>query len=1125
MMNTFITSIFTEQLPTLADNPIISTAQLQGIVTRGSTLFERLDSRIFSPSPETDEKLLQSRLDAWCQAVAKGNFEHFQRCLEWDGLNLETAKQAIAPVCLRRDAPLPKWAKTLSSVLNLAFSTTATNPDATAKERFLIAQSPLPFEEILTPFVLFAQRELILRAGECYQRLTDGVHAVFERALLGQLIDIATQPLQIAFTRWRSGQQSSFTRLLTQIQELQSRSLYTRFVQEMLQGKLVPFFVEYAALARLLATATLLWVESQLEFLHHLDADWSEIEEKFGNGVPLGQVTWVQPLLSDPHQGRRSVIALKIEPNLHLVYKPKHLGIEQAYNQLLVWLNEQGCPLPLKTLRVINHNSHGWVEFVEPLPCEDTAQLERHYQRAGMLLCLIYVLDATDCHYENLIASGEHPVLIDTETLMQHRPEIESSRNVQTAQQLAFHQIGNSVMRTALLPIWHSESNGNSDFDFSGLGSHTQETRLYKGFQWSSVNTDQMALNQKLLTIHPPLAHVPTLNGQPASLSDWIEAVVEGFQQMYRFVQDKHDVLLSQENPLWAMAQQPVRFLFRPTNTYFKILKKLSGSEYLRDGVDRSIALEIVKRSAVGATEKPKLWSIVQAERQQMERLDIPFFSIYPNTDVLELSPNSQVEGFFQGSSFELVLERIKNLSESDLAMQVNFIRSTLYLRMMPSQELAVPEKQTHKTSLSVQRTSEVMLDESDFVAEVMAIARRLQGRAICAPDGSVTWLAPQFIFQQQRFEFQPTGVSLYDGKLGIALFLAAVEQIRGDGEFRELCLGALQEFRQALPRSEQAVARLSSSLNLGLSAGLGGWIYSLTKIGQFLGDNSLLADAVDLAHSITPEGIASDCYLDILGGTAGTLLGLLALYQVVYDPVVLKCACCLGRYLLAQSVITSNGRAWKTLDGRLLTGFSHGAAGIAYALLKLAQVADEAEFRLAAAEAIAYEQSLFLPEVSNWPDLRDFSKFILATGKSEPPPLMSSWCHGATGIGLARLGGLPMLETEVIHQDIEVAIQTTQKQLAQKQRIVDQLCCGRMGQIELLLCAASRLGKPDLLTEARVYASQVVQQARQKGYYLEPTLHSSVYVPGLFRGEVGIGYTLLRLTYLEQLPSILLWE
>lgn len=134
------------------------------------------------------------------------------------------------------------------------------------------------------------------------------------------------------------------------------------------------------------------------------------------------------------------------------------------------------------------------------------------------------------------------------------------------------------------------------------------------------------------------------------------------------------------------------------------------------DGVERSIGLDILKRSAIGATEKPKFWSILQAEQQQMEQLDIPFFSIYPDTDVLELSPDNRVEGFFQGSSFEFVLERIKNLSDSDLAMQINFIRSTLYLRMIPSQELAATKKHANSTSLSVQPERKIMLDESDLI-------------------------------------------------------------------------------------------------------------------------------------------------------------------------------------------------------------------------------------------------------------------------------------------------------------------------------------------------------------------------------------------------------------------------
>ena len=32
------------------------------------------------------------------------------------------------------------------------------------------------------------------------------------------------------------------------------------------------------------------------------------------------------------------------------------------------------------------------MEYVEHLPCEDEAAAQRFYQRAGMLLCLLYVL-------------------------------------------------------------------------------------------------------------------------------------------------------------------------------------------------------------------------------------------------------------------------------------------------------------------------------------------------------------------------------------------------------------------------------------------------------------------------------------------------------------------------------------------------------------------------------------------------------------------------------------------------------------------------------------------------------------------------------------------------------------
>ena len=37
------------------------------------------------------------------------------------------------------------------------------------------------------------------------------------------------------------------------------------------------------------------------------------------------------------------------------------------------------------------------------------------------MLALVYVLEGSDCHFENIIACGEYPVLVDIEALMHHR--------------------------------------------------------------------------------------------------------------------------------------------------------------------------------------------------------------------------------------------------------------------------------------------------------------------------------------------------------------------------------------------------------------------------------------------------------------------------------------------------------------------------------------------------------------------------------------------------------------------------------------------------------------------------------------------------------------------------------
>ena len=273
----------------------------------------------------------------------------------------------------------------------------------------------------------------------------------------------------------RAQEQSSWDRLFSLAQEPEGRSLYRQFVRRLGRGG-------WPACSCSIRCWHVAWARSRTSgsrrtpsSSERLEADIPELERVFGDdGEELGNVVELKPSLSDPHRGRRSVVALTFASGRKLVYKPKDMGTEAAYHRLLAWLNERGAPLPFKVLEVLDRSTHGWVEFVEHLPCRDHDEARRYYERAGMLLCLFYVLEGTDCHYENIIASGEYPVLIDTETLMHHRARavVPEDENAQTE---AFEQIGHSVLRTGLLPRWELSADERTAYHVSGLGEAAEQ--------------------------------------------------------------------------------------------------------------------------------------------------------------------------------------------------------------------------------------------------------------------------------------------------------------------------------------------------------------------------------------------------------------------------------------------------------------------------------------------------------------------------------------------------------------------------------------------------------------------------------------------------------------------------
>jgi len=196
------------------------------------------------------------------------------------------------------------------------------------------------------------------------------------------------------------------------------------------------------------------------------------------------------------------------------------------------------------------------------------------------------------------------------------------------------------------------------------------------------------------------------------------------------------------------------------------------------------------------------------------------------------------------------------------------------------------------------------------------------------------------------------------------------------------------------------------------------------------------------------------------------------------------------------------------------LTGFSHGAAGIAFALLCLHGACGDARFLAAAEQALDYEAAVFYQSQGNWPDFRSAQKISPVCG--------NTWCHGAPGIGLARVGGLSQLDTPELRRDIETALSATRAMAGTEG--YDHLCCGHFGRLDLLLATARRLDRPELEVEGRRWASDRTRRAQAAGHFdIQAGVPGALNNPSLFHGTAGIGYQLLRLVY--PLPSMLLWE
>ncbi len=330
-------------------------------------------------------------------------------------------------------------------------------------------------------------------------------------------------------------------------------------------------------------------------------------------------------------------------------------------------------------------------------------------------------------------------------------------------------------------------------------------------------------------------------------------------------------------------------------------------------------------------------------------------------------------------------------------------------------------------------------------------------------------------------------GPQVYQGTAGVAMFLWRLAETTGDGVIRRTAEGAL---RQALSKLPQR--------GCGFYSGGMGIRFAAALIRGEVDEEGALAEA-----STNRE------LLDVIGGSAGCIGALLALHRMRGGSRWLEAASAHADLLLAEAARSDEGWSWRTAPGpRNLTGFSHGTAGIGWALLEVWQATGESRFRAGGMEAFRYERSCFDAARRNWPDFRQ-----------ETISYPAVWCHGAGGIGFARLRAWQLLGEDCLLAEARIALGTVAEALEADGN--GCLCHGIAGNADLLVYATEVLGEEQWRAQAEETGRQMAARYERRSIPWR-CVQAGVETPGLMTGIAGTGYHYLRLAGADA-PTVLI--
>ena len=413
------------------------------------------------------------------------------------------------------------------------------------------------------------------------------------------------------------------------------------------------------------------------------------------------------------------------------------------------------------------------------------------YRNAGRLTAILYVLGCTDCHHENLIAAGDQLQLVDAETLLAGSFEYDADD--------LNARITNSVTALGMLPQWHFLGGRRVATDVSALGIEAPGSPRARVRAWANLNTDAMIVGESERASSLPTS-TPVGAGEPNRFDDFISEFCAGFADELALVANQKSRWLGVTGYLARFKDMKRRVVVRPTWIYLWLRQQQLEPGSLRSPRHHRLTLEMLPGRQILRPTKPHDWALFLAEVAQMENLDVPFFEMAINGTDLTVMDGSVVDNFVTTTGYDNARRKIEGLDHQAVDFQVQLIRGAS----------AAKSHRAGRRRRSGDHEGVGVPGNADALGEAELIGDHLLKASFNYGADAVEWLGIDVLEDLEKFRFGPLGISLYGGRIGVVLFLAALarQQLPRSEDYRRLAVRALSDVPEKLWQTGAAEQR-----------------------------------------------------------------------------------------------------------------------------------------------------------------------------------------------------------------------------------------------------------------------------------------------------------------------------